>query len=106
LTQTELYTALKTLGMPVAYSEFTTAQNPPFICYLFDYSDDLMADNQNYVAFSRFNVELYTVNKDPALETRVQELLKSLKLPYVKREAYIEDEKMIQILYEIKIIGG
>jgi hypothetical protein len=106
LTQVELCAALKTLGLPVAYSEFTASQEPPFICYVFQYSNDTMADNQNYIPISRFDIELYTANKDPALETRVQNLLKSLKLAYVKREAYIEEEKMRQILYEIKIIGG
>jgi hypothetical protein len=106
LTQEELYTALKTLGLPVAYSEYTTAQEPPFICYVFQYSDDAMADNQNYVPISRFDIELYTVKKDPANEAKVQDLLKSIGLPYVKREAYIEVEKMFQILYEIRIIGG
>lgn len=106
MTQTELFQALKTLGLPVAYSEFTQPTTPPFITYQFVYLSAMMADNQNYVDVAVYQVELYTKNKDPATEKKVQDLFRSLRLPYSKIEAYIESEGLRQIIYEVRLIGG
>lgn len=106
MTQAELFTALKTLGMPVAYGEFTAPTVPPFITYQFAYGNDLMADNQNYTEISNFQVELYTVKKDLVKEALVQNLLKSLRLPYSKIEAWLDSENLWQVIYEIQLIGG
>ncbi|MFZ5645815.1 MAG: hypothetical protein ACOY46_19840 [Bacillota bacterium] len=106
MTQAELFTALKSLGMPVAYGEFTQPTAPPFITYQFAYANDMKADNQNYVEISNFQVELYIKKKDLASEKLVQDLLKSLRLPYQKREYSIDSEKLRQVIYEIQLIGG
>ncbi|RJQ25527.1 MAG: hypothetical protein C4589_11025 [Peptococcaceae bacterium] len=106
MTQAELYTALKSLGMPVAYGEFTTPQIPPFITYQFAYSDDMMADNQNYLEVGNFQVELYTDKKDSVTETSVQNKLKELRMPYSKIEVWLDEENLRQIIYEIQLIGG
>lgn len=111
MTQAELFTALETLGMPVAYSEFTaTPENPvpppPFITYQFINDNDLKADNQNYLEISNFDVELYTTIKDPVKERLVQNKLKELRLPYSKIEAWIDSEKMFQVTYGIQLVGG
>jgi hypothetical protein len=110
MTQPELFQALKSLGMPVAYSHFEdTQQNPaptpPFITYQFAYSNDMLADNANYVEISNFQVELYTNKKDLAAEKKVQDKLKELGLPYSKVEAWVEEEKLFQVIYEIQLIG-
>ncbi|MHB9095906.1 MAG: hypothetical protein ACYC21_14665, partial [Eubacteriales bacterium] len=105
MTQAELYTALKTLGMPVAYGEFVgTPENPapppPFITYQFAYSGDLFADDMNAEELSNFQVELYTATKDLAREAVVQDKLKELGLPYSKIETWLDEEKMRQVVYE------
>lgn len=111
MTQAELLQALKTLGMPVAYGEFvdteaSPAPAPPFITYQFAYSSDLMADNQNYAEIGNFQIELYTAKKDLAREKLVQDKLKELRLPYSKVEAWLSEEGMRQVVYEIQLIGG
>lgn len=111
MTQAELFQALKSLGMPVAYHHFESTPNhpappPPFITYQFAYSSDLMADNGNYVDIGIFQIELYTKKKDPASEALLQSRLKELQLPYSKIEAWLEDEKMLQVIYEVQIVGG
>lgn len=109
MTQAELKTALKSLGMPVAYSEFVdTPENPapapPFITYQFAYDSDKKADNQNYVSIENYQVELYTRYKDPVTEKKVQDLFKSLRLPYSKTETYLDSEDLYQVVYLIQII--
>lgn len=105
MTQAELYQALKAIGYPVAYSHFKDTPSPPFITYQFAYSNDMMADNQNYAEISNFQVELYTADKDLAVESAVQNKLKELGLPYTKTETWIDSEKLYQIIYEIQLIG-
>lgn len=107
MTLAELVTALKTTGLPVEYREFiNTPENPapapPFICYQFTFDADMKADNINYVGISNVDVELYTDKKDPTTEKLVEAVLKS----YNKAEAWIDSEKMIQVIYTIQIIGG
>lgn len=109
MTQGDLFTALKSLGLPVAYDHFvSTTENPapapPFITYHFVNDADFKADNQNYVEVSNFNVELYTSAKDPTREKLVQDKLKELKLPYSKMEAWIDTEKLFQVIYQIQLI--
>ncbi|MGF9909408.1 hypothetical protein [Brevibacillus porteri] len=111
MTQAELFKALKSLGMPVAYGEFQStptkpAPPPPFITYQFSYSGDMMADNHNYLDIENFQIELYTAKKEPVTEQLVQDKLKELRLPYSKVEAWLDDEKLLQIIYEIQLMGG
>ena len=105
MTQVELYTQLKTLGIPnVEYGEFTQPTKLPFIVYYFVNDNDLKADNYNYAEISNFRIELYTVKKDLTKEALVQNKLKELRLPYSKLEAYIQTENMRQVIYEIQLI--
>ncbi|MBC2722340.1 hypothetical protein [Desulfosporosinus sp.] len=111
MNQVELVTALKSLGMPIAYGEFeSTPENPspspPFITYQFTDDEDLKADNQNYVDIGDYNIELYTDKKDLTIEKLVQDKLKELHLPYSKSEAKIELEELYQVIYRIQLIGG
>ncbi|MEK5058646.1 hypothetical protein BK126_02965 [Paenibacillus sp. FSL H7-0326] len=106
MNQAELFTALKSLGMPVAYLAFQSPVQAPFITYHYAYSSDMMADNQNYLDIGNFQVELYATKKDLAAEKLVQDKLKELQMPYSKTETWIEDEKLFQIIYEVQLIGG
>jgi hypothetical protein len=108
MTQQELYQALQTTGLPLAYSHFPegSAPTPPYIVYLHAYSSDIMADNHNYVGRGNWQVELYSKTKDLVSEKKVEDLLKSLRLPYRKTETYLESEKLRQVIYEVQLIGG
>lgn len=106
MTIAELNQALKTIGYPVAYHHFTSPPNPPYLVYLFTYSNDMIADNQNYVEISNFQVELYNIKKDPVTEKLVEGKLKELELPYTKTETFIESEGLFQVLYLFQTIGG
>ncbi|WP_419877728.1 hypothetical protein [Brevibacillus centrosporus] len=111
MTQAELYQALESLGLPIVYGQFESTESdpappPPFITYQFSYSSDLMADNHNYVSIENFQIELYTVKKDLASEKLVQDKLKELQVPYRKTAAWLDDEKLWQIIYEVQLIGG
>lgn len=106
MTQAELFQALKTIGIPVTYRAFKEPVEPPYLIYAYTYNNDQVADNHNYVDISNFQIELYNTRKDLATERLVQDKLKELKLPYSKVENYLASEGMVQVVYEIQLIGG
>lgn len=103
MSQDELYSELVSTGYPVNYHHFTEQENPPYIVYLYTTSDDFMADNINYQSIDNYQVELYTFNKNLAAEKKVEDVLKKNKLPYTKFEAWIDSEKLYQMVYVIQI---
>lgn len=105
MTASDLYDGLVATGYPVAYRQFKGAQNPPFICYLSSGpSADLIADNTNYAPIRDYRVELYTKNKDPAAEAVVEAALTGLGLVYARDEAYIEEEAMLMVFYDVRLV--
>lgn len=97
---------VKSIGLPYAYYEFPegTDQAPPFVCFFFPDTDDFFADNQNYVGIKRLYIELYTDEKDFAMEATVEGVLATNNLTYRKAEEYIGSERMWQITYEMEVI--
>jgi len=99
----ELYTLLKTTGLPVAYHAFKKPPSLPYLVYLFTFSDNFGADNKVHSRADVYQVELYTVKKDPVIETKLEAALDGAELYWDKSETFIESEDMYQILYEIEI---
>lgn len=104
MTQIELYNHLKSIGLPVSYHHFTETPAPPYLIYLYSYSNDLIADNHNYKEISYFQIELYTTKKDLSSEKLVEDKLKEIELPYSKIETWIDSEKLYQVIYEVQLI--
>lgn len=116
MTYKQVYQALSGIEkapgekIPVAYLMFPAddPQNPPpdppFICYYYTGSDDLLADNTNFQKIRPLTVELYTDNKDFAIEDAVETALNAAGLVFSRMESYIEAEKMYMVSYETEII--
>ena len=68
---------LAEMEIPFAYDHFAEGESPdpPFICFLFPGSENFAADNVVYMEFSNLSIELYTDEKDPELEDRVEAVL-------------------------------
>lgn len=103
MTITELAQELSTIGLPLSYNHFTTPPAPPYLVYLFSYSNDLIADNRNYEDIGIYQIELYTNKKDLVSEKKVEDKLKEIELPYQKIETWIDSEKLFQIIYEVSL---
>ncbi|MFD2705457.1 hypothetical protein [Salibacterium lacus] len=110
MTLLEFIGALKSSGLPVAHSRFvdtasTPAPSPPFIVYLDDESNNLIADNKVYHAVRNPTIELYTDKKDVAAEQALEDALNDNELPFqVEDEVYIDSEKLFQRIYSIGVI--
>ena len=96
--------------IPAAYYQFPADDPanppppPPFLCYYYEGSDDLLADNTNYQKIRPLTIELYTDNKDFAVENAVESALNAAGLVFSRTESYIDAEKMYMVVYTTEII--
>lgn len=106
MTQAELYQLLKTTGLPVGYRRFKTEQRPPFVTYARAFSRDLIGDGRNLVKVGHYQIELYTTEKDPISEAKIESVLKIARIPYQSFEADIPSENLLQVVYTVAIPGA
>lgn len=105
MTHEEVVQMLEETGLPLAYDHFAEGESPdpPFICFLFPGSENFAADNIVYAEFQNLNVELYTDEKNPELEEKVQAVLTRHELFWQQSEVWIESEKMYEVLYQLTV---
>ena len=105
MTHKEVMQMVSGLGIPFAYDHFAEGESPkpPFICFLFPGSENFSADNIVYAAFEILHLELYTDEKNPELESRVEAVLSKHELFWNKTEVWIESEKLYEVLYTMSV---
>lgn len=105
MTYREISSLVESIGLPFAYNEFPegTDTAPPFVCFLIPDSADFVADGTNYAKIRPLVIELYTDNKDFALEAQVEAALNGAGLVYSRSENYIGSERMYQISYTTSV---
>ena len=93
---------LQRAGIPVAYSHFKTAVDPPFMVYLGAGQDQLAGDNTVYWRKNVYQVEYYFEKKDEAQETSIEDALLADGWLYDKSEdVFIESEGLFVIYYSV-----
>ena len=105
MTLEELAAMLQSTGIPFAYDHFAEGESPspPFICYLLPGSDNFAADGQVYYRINQVRIELYTDNKDLAVEEKIEKALDDAGIFYNKSEVWIESEKLYEVLYSFEV---
>lgn len=105
MTLERIKATLEVTGLPVAYRAFPEGDAPalPFVCYHSPYTNNFAADGLVYATINHINVELYTQVKEPATEENVEAALTGAGIYWEKSETSLEDEKCLQILYEIEV---
>lgn len=106
MTRAEVYNMIESIGLPSAYQQFDddTGQQPPFICFFYDSSDDLAADNLNYARIDRLYIELYTDTKDFSLEAAVEAALTEKGLTWTREDDYLDSEQMHETIYTTEVL--
>lgn len=106
MTYQNIATMLNSVGIPTAYHHFDegSGQEPPFICFFYESSADMYADDSNYQKIENLVVELYTDNKDFALEQRLESVLRAAGLTWSRDETYISTERMYEVVYNTVVI--
>lgn len=105
MTLENLSGILEETGYPVAYKSFPTSEKVkyPHICYESPESNNFFADGIVYYSSMRIAVFLYTKNKNPAAETRLENIFDSHGLPWIKDAYYNDKQKCYEIDYEIEV---
>lgn len=97
----EIVALLQEIGVPFAYDHFEEGEavDPPFLCYLVPSSDNFCADGKVYHKANVVHLELYTDEKSPELEQRVENELDSACIFYEREEVWIESERLYEVIY-------
>ncbi len=103
MTLEELKTILDQSGIPFAYHHWETKKEPPYGVYLLVYDNQFYADGELYYWTGHYQIELYTKQKDPKTEGKVERALSEAGIPFDKSETYLDSEKLYEILYEIEV---
>ncbi len=105
MTYTEIASMLETVA-PSAYYQFPndSGQEPPFICFYYPSTNDFIADSTNYARIEELVIELYTDEKDFALEQTLEAVLSGHGLVYARTEDEIESERMHRSVYSMEVI--
>ncbi len=98
----ELKALLEQLGLPVAITSFFSKTPLPFIILLPDGTESSGSDFAAELRQAKYQVELYTVEKDFDLEERLEALFDERGIHFEKYEAYIDEEAMYQCAYQIE----
>jgi len=98
---------LSETGIPFAYDHFAEGESPelPFICYLLPKSDNFAADGRVYFKIDVLHIELYTDEKSPETERRLEAVLDAHGVFYDKTEVWIDSEKLYEVLYSFEMEG-
>lgn len=95
---------LEELGLPYAYDHFAEGEgpDPPFLCFRCPNSDNFAADGTVYFPITEIDIELYTDQKDPETEKKLEDLLGKGGIFFDKTEIWIESEKLYEVLYSFE----
>ncbi len=99
----DLVQRLETLEIPLAYEAFENEQEPPFICYLIPDSEYDGPDDMVLIGEHQATVELYTAQRDFALESKVIGVLSGYGEITVHSE-YIKEENMNVTYFDFSFI--
>ncbi|MGM9649724.1 MAG: hypothetical protein ACI3XY_07170 [Butyricicoccaceae bacterium] len=105
MTCEQISDMLSGIGLPFAYHHFAEGESPdpPFCVYLTPGSNNFAADGKVYYKIKQLDIELYTDQKDPAMEERLEAALDASGIFHEKTEAYIESERLYEVLYEMEV---
>ena len=101
----EINEMMQEIELPFAYHHFAEGESPepPFTLFLSPGENTFGADDLMYVSFKRLHIELYTDEKSPDTEERVEEVLHQHNIYYTKTEVWIESDKLYEVLYTMEV---
>lgn len=107
MTYKEIYSSLKTTGLPVAFNSWESPENVPPLPYIvFTYPDnnDFMADDTNYQEIVTLEVGLYTKRKSIETEKAVEAKLLEHFHTFYKTSEYVSADQMQETLYTLEVM--
>jgi len=106
MTLKEIKNMIDSIGLPSVYRAWPENRAPklPYICYQLPNSDNFNADDTVFQQIEVLSIELYSREKSPETEKKVEDVLNASGIPWEKSEIYIKSEHMMEVLYEMEVI--
>lgn len=104
-SQTEIESILRRMNISFRYFLFSEKEvvEPPFLVWYLPESNNFFADGIVYEKITRLNLELYTDQKEFELEERLESLLEAEGIAWNKTEAFLDEEQLYEVLYEMEV---
>lgn len=94
---------LQETGIPWTYHHWEKPPLPPYGVFLDTSNDPFFADNKTYADARAVRLEVYTLERDPALDAKVAAVLTTAELPFESDYLYIETENLYESTFEIEV---
>ena len=104
MTLQEVALVIKQIGVPCAYHHFKSDPKPPYLVYYYPGENDFMADDGNYVNIRSLTIDLFTRDKDFALEGTVEAALRDAGLSWYKNTDFLKDDDLFATTYEMEVL--
>ena len=79
------------------------AESELSVCFLYPNTNHVIADGRVYAKVNAVHVELYTDEKNPPLEEKLETVLDRYGIVYSKSEVWIADERLYEVLYTFEL---
>ena len=108
MTSEQIEQMLKELGVPFKYHHFTQKEmedvHLPIVVRLVPDTDNFFADGKTYHKIRKLDIELYTDEKDWALEQKLEDILDKYEIAWQQTASeWIQSEQMWESLYEMEV---
>lgn len=104
MTHEELLAVLRPTGIPWAYHHWEDPDPPPYGVYLDQADDPFYADDRTYFYSRAVRLEVYSLERDPALDDKVRDALDQAGISYaVDDYVYIESEGLYETIFEFEV---
>lgn len=108
MTPDEIKRMLEEVGIPFQYHHFTQKEMQeielPFLVWNVPGTNNFKADGKVYYKVNQLDIELYTEDKDFALEQKLEEILDKYEIPWEQTASdYLQSETMWESLYEMEV---
>ena len=103
MTYDELEAILKPTGIPWTYHHWDKVPAPPYGVYLSYADDPFFADNRTFFLAGQLRLEIYSLERDTALDDAVRDALDAADIPYDTDYTWIEDQELYETIFEIEV---
>lgn len=103
MTHAELLSILEPVGIPWAYHHWENQTAPPYGVYTDEPDDPFFADDGNYFNAHRMRLEVYSADRNPELDAKVEAALTAAEIPYEADFDYLESEALYESIFEIEV---
>lgn len=107
MNQVAMISLLNSLeDLPSFYDHAPVGTALPFLAIHCDQPDNFAADNGVFCEKWNFRLDLYTVEKNLALEAEIKKLLNDNGIAWTKTEQYLTDQNCWEVEFEFEVLGN